>query len=442
MMTRLSLLILLAVCLGIEAEASAADARFVSASPKPGWDVWEVREGESAVTVHVRKDERPLPLVVFAAGSHCLPVFFYTEGPGGRRERGMLPFDIDEARKQADFQLAVVERKNLQSFVVINDVKQSDRCTEEHGGVRKEERARHMAMAAKAFRGLPWVSSVLLAGHSEGADVASGALRFVAQGDVDAIGFFASGGVTQFFDLVMRGRRKGDGAAAQRAFDDLLAMTGDKPPADFEGFPRERFLTFAVDSTPLDELAASKVPLFVALGTRDHNSAPESTDAMVAELLRRDRSRPLHYLVLDGLDHGFNDASGKSFSDRLSACETWADRGTGVRIDRHRARGRRHGFVVGCPGGREGERAPRPFWSAGSVAGRGDGTAEGSMSAARKIWSNVTTDSTVLVPSTQLKRHLLRRCRCLRERYGWRRGGDVSPCARRPLQGDRSGALV
>jgi hypothetical protein len=70
------------------------------------------------------------------------------------------------------------------------------------------------------------------------------------------------------------------------------------------------------------------MPVFVAQGTRDHNSAPESADALVVELLRRDRERAVHYLILDGLDHGFFDASGTGYAeDVLAEFVEWATRG-------------------------------------------------------------------------------------------------------------------
>jgi hypothetical protein len=169
------------------------------------------------------------------------------------------------------------------------------------------------------------VSKVLVAGHSEGADVASGAMRYLAPTDVTAVGFLASGGISQFFDLVMEGRRTGDATRAQQAFDELLAITGESPPASYQGFPKERFQTFAIDSTPLDDLASSTVPIFVAQGTADRNSAPESADAFVVELLRRDPKHPVHYLILAGLDHRFQDARGAGHAeDVLARFVTWA----------------------------------------------------------------------------------------------------------------------
>ncbi len=95
--------------------------------------------------------------------------------------------------------------------------------------------------------------------------------------------------------------------------------TGSSPPAELEGFPADRFRTYAIDSTPLEDLAVGAVPVFVAQGTADRNSAPESADAMVVELLRRDHARAIRYLVLEGLDHGFHDERGNAHAEEVLA---------------------------------------------------------------------------------------------------------------------------
>ena len=109
-------------------------------------------------------------------------------------------------------------------------------------------------------------------------------------------------------------------------------MTGDTPPEDYQGFPRERFSTFAIESTTLDDFEGRRVPVFVARGTLDRNSAPENTDATVVELLRRDREHVIHYLILDGLDHAFRDRLGEGHAEEvLARFVDWAARGPSER---------------------------------------------------------------------------------------------------------------
>jgi hypothetical protein len=248
----------IAVVLAIVGHVASAEPapRFAGASPKAGWQEWEIDDDGAAVRVHLLRDDRRLPLVVFAAGSHCVPVFFTSHG----RDKSTLPFDVAAARQRVAFHFAVVERKGMAPFTDIPDIGGYDRCTEQHGSVRKQERAHELAAAARAFRDQPWVSTVLIAGHSEGADVAAGAVPLLASDGVSAVGFFASGGVSQFFDEVMEGRRVGDAARAQARFDELLAMTSSSPPADYEGAPTERFIAYAIDSTRWTIWRASRCP--------------------------------------------------------------------------------------------------------------------------------------------------------------------------------------
>jgi len=224
---------------------------------------------------------------------------------------------VEQAQKRLPFHFAVLERTGLASFGVLDDVREADRCTAERGGVDKSERVADLALAAQTFRSEPWAASVLVAGHSEGADVASGAARALGPCAVAAVGFFASGGVSQFVDLVLEGRRRGDAAAAQGAFDDLLALTGPQPPTAFQGYPRMRFASFAIASTPLDDLVGLDVPVFIVQGTADTNSAPESADVLAVELLRRDAGRAVRYVVLDHGDHGFHDRTGGDHGEEL-----------------------------------------------------------------------------------------------------------------------------
>src|SRR5262245_61509321 len=128
---RIALLVLLA-------RVVYADATLVGPTPLSGWEEWRASEGSEQVTVYIQHDQRTLPLVVSAACWHSLPVLFN----GGNNST--RPFDVADARKRAGFQFAVVERKGLRSFTSIDDIRAFDRCTEEQGGVRKEERARQL----------------------------------------------------------------------------------------------------------------------------------------------------------------------------------------------------------------------------------------------------------------------------------------------------------
>jgi pimeloyl-ACP methyl ester carboxylesterase len=275
-------------------------------TPIPAWEHWNVQRSPAPpVDMYTSHDRVRRPLVLMLQGSHCVPLFWQrTDKSGKQVTRSSLAFEevVEERARTVHF--AAIERRHIKSFVPESDI--NDKCSETHGGVSKEDRARDAADAVRALHTLDWVGPILLIGHSEGADVAASAARLLGDGPpLSVIGIFASGGPSQFFDNVMEARRTGDKASVQNAFDELLSVTGPTPPATYSGFPVERFLSYAVRSTPLDDLRSMHTPVFIAQGTRDHNSAVESADLLAVELLRTDPRRPVKYLILNGLDHGY-----------------------------------------------------------------------------------------------------------------------------------------
>jgi pimeloyl-ACP methyl ester carboxylesterase len=300
---RLTALVLVTLMLSIPC-AAAVVAEHVGDPPRAPWQRWKIRRDTAPdLDAYVTADPAPRPLVVFAAGSHCVPVFFYQQQGKERRFRSTLPFQDFLDRGQHRVHFAVVERRGLRSFEDLPATDLHDECTPEHGSISKEDRVRDVADVVLALEAQSWVSQVFVAGHSEGADVAAGVARALPR-DVRAIGLFAGGGPSQFFDHVEQARGDGSDAAVQAVFDELLTMTGAHRPTEYRGFPAERYLSYAVRSTLLDDLRDLDLPVFIAQGTRDHNSAVASADLLAVELLRRSE-RAVLYLVLPGLDHGF-----------------------------------------------------------------------------------------------------------------------------------------
>ena len=265
----------IAVVVVLLARIAHAEATLVGPASVAGWEQWRVSEGAQQVSVYVQHDQRTLPLVVVAAGAPC------AEG-----KQPAIPFT-----KRGDFQLAVVG------------------CV---GNEPRDARASALALVVRGLRTQPWVVRTLLAGHGDGADVAAAALRYLAPADVAALGFFASGGIAKSFEAISAARRASDGAAAQKAFEALIAT----PPTD---------------ATPLDDLVPSSAPVFVAAGTRD--PAIDSADALVVELLRRNAHRPLRYVILDGADHDLRAADGSHGDELLAELVKWSTTPTGRTVE-------------------------------------------------------------------------------------------------------------
>jgi pimeloyl-ACP methyl ester carboxylesterase len=161
-------------------------------------------------------------------------------------------------------------------------------------GARAEQKALHRGFG--------------LLGHSEGADVAAGAARALGT-RIAGVGLLSGAGATRFFDDTTLARRRGDLPGVKSALDDLIALTGSAPPAEYAGAASVREISYAIDSTPLEDTRAVNTPVFVAGGTSDDKAPIESADLFVAELLR-DPTRAVRYAILPELDHALRDSKG------------------------------------------------------------------------------------------------------------------------------------
>ena len=157
-----------------------------------------------------------------------------------------------------------------------------------------------------ALAGQPWASGFILVGHSEGTDVATGVLKSRPAEPVLAAALFAGAGPTPFWSEYASDG--GTRAGFERAFNRVrMLQTLD----DGHMYYLARYWkTFWLESTPLDDVRESTVPLFVAHGTRDGTIL--APDLFVLEALRQQPKRPLRYVVLENGDHAFETKPGQS----------------------------------------------------------------------------------------------------------------------------------
>jgi pimeloyl-ACP methyl ester carboxylesterase len=287
------------------------DARLIGSTPLARFEQWGVSRADAPdLDVYLARDDVQAvkPLVVFLQGSHCLPLFMMHESDGQRRELSTLLFFETMSSIVPRVHFAVVERRGLRSFgpppTSEEEAANAAQCTPERGGISKRERVKDAADVIRAFAREPWVGPVLLAGHSEGAYVASGVVRMLGDGSVDALGMLSGPGPTQFFDFIVTARRNGGLGAVKDVFDELIWITGPGASGSYRGAGIERQITYGIDSTNIDDLRDSRVPIFVANGVADDKAPIESADVFVAEMLR-DRRRQIRYLMLPDLDHGY-----------------------------------------------------------------------------------------------------------------------------------------
>ena len=94
------------------------------------------------------------------------------------------------------------------------------------------------------------------------------------------------------------------------------------PTSCIRAFQRARWKTFWLNSTPIEDVKDSTVPLFVAQGSRDDTTLP--ADLFALEAVRQQPHRPIRYVVVDKGDHAFATPDGRwrvaeLFADFLSS---------------------------------------------------------------------------------------------------------------------------
>jgi pimeloyl-ACP methyl ester carboxylesterase len=183
-------------------------------------------------------------------------------------------------------------------------------CTPEfYKNATKTVRVADVLHAIEAVSSQPWARSVILVGHSEGTHVATGVLSRVRNGTIVGAALFASAGPVQFWSgSVSSGGTSRE--SFQSAFDRMRMLQSAPDDFMYKGLPARRYKTFWLDSTPIEDVRDSDVPLFVAQGTRD--GTVMASDLFAMEALRQQPKRPLRYVVVEGGDHAFEMPDGTS----------------------------------------------------------------------------------------------------------------------------------
>lgn len=320
-----------------------ADLRLVRDAGPARWSTLSLRGRDTDVAVYVMHDDRPKPVVVLLHGSGCLPTV--TIDSDGAVASTSLFQDVLPAAL-ARVHVAMIEKRGVAPVRFTAGMSQVARlaafdrageaCSPEFfAQATKDARVDDAATLVDALREQPWVSGVVLLGHSEGTHVATGVLR-VRPSAVAAAGLFASAGPTPFW-----GGAYADAAspaASRAAFErnlDVMRMLQRADDATMhEGLPARRWKSYWIQSTPLEDVRDSDVPLFVAHGSRDGSLLP--SDLFVMESLRHNPGRPIRYLVVQNGDHAFETPAHVSrvkvlFDDFIA----WAldpQRATGIRV--------------------------------------------------------------------------------------------------------------
>lgn len=236
------------------------------------------------------------------------------DGSGVFRDTTLFQ-DVVAARRQT-FHFAIVEKRGVEPLRLSAGMTRDERvaafervqrpCSAQFDReVTKEARVDDVSTVAEVLSREPWVDRVILLGHSEGTHVATGVLAGARRVPIAAAGLFASAGPLRHFAGYAA---QGPNPDRLRGLIDEIQMLQMAPDdARHDGLPVRRWRTFWLDSTPIDDVRQSQVPLFVAQGTRDGTTL--AADLFVLEALRQQPTRPVRYVVVTGGDHAFETKS-------------------------------------------------------------------------------------------------------------------------------------
>jgi hypothetical protein len=255
-----------------------------------------------------------------------------TQDPDGSFHDTSLFQDLVEPRLKS-LHFVMVEKRGIEPIRFSAAMTQRDRvnaferaersCSPEYmHNVTKQSRVADIVAAAVGLTHQPWARQIILAGHSEGTHVVTGVLRAMKGPNIAAAGLFASAGPIPFYGgYVARGA--GNREQFQSVFDRIRMLQRADDDFIYEGLPARRWKTFWLDSTPIEDVRDSTVPLFVAQGTRDDTTLP--ADLFTLEAIRQQPNRPIRYVVVQEADHSFETPDGAShLADALDDFLLWA----------------------------------------------------------------------------------------------------------------------
>jgi pimeloyl-ACP methyl ester carboxylesterase len=287
----------------------------VSVAVGGSWSEYSVAGPARQIRLFLAHDNQPKPIVFLLQGSGCLPSFT-VDGDGSYHPTSLFQDVVAAGSRRVHF--AVVEKAGVAPLKFDQSMNQKEKarafeiagfsCTREFfESATKPVRVDDVRAVMSALAGQPWTSGFILVGHSEGTDVATGVLRSRPAESVLAAALFASAGPSHFWSA--HASEGGTRAGFERAFNRIRTLqTAD----DRRGISSPWYMnwrTFQVDSSPLDDVRESMVPLFVAQGTRDGTIL--AADLFVLEAIRQQPNRSLRYVVLENGDHAF-EAAGQS----------------------------------------------------------------------------------------------------------------------------------
>ena len=293
------------------------------ALPGGPWSEYMIQGQSRQIDLYVSHDDTPKPVVILLQGSGCSPLFTINGDDGTYHPTSLFQDLIPVESRRVHF--AMIEKPGVQPMKFAAGMSKAEkewqfesaalRCTRDFvDHETKTARVDDVRTVMTALARQPWVTGFILAGHSEGTHVATGILETRPAERILAAGLFASAGSSSFWsDYVVAG--SGSRAEFERALNRLRMLQKADDDFMFMGHPARRWKTYTLESTALDDVRESTVPLFVVQGTRDGTIL--AADLFVLEAVRHQPGRPVRYVVVDDGDHAFDTTDGRSHVGEL-----------------------------------------------------------------------------------------------------------------------------
>ena len=221
---------------------------------------------------------------------------------------------IEKAKK--DYWIFGFEKRGVKPFDTVVKKSNTESCSKEyHDFETWDYRVEEAVAVLKYIKSLEVVKSdkIVIIGFSEGTDIVIGSL--VKSNIPTHAGYFAGGGTTQMFDLIILGRKYWyknilDVAEKEKKIEEMYAAYQDimkNPTATdkfFQGHPYKRWSSFFKNEP--DKLFLNvDVPVFLAHGTNDESVPIESIDYLQSQFILHGKNN-ITIRRYAGLDHAFS----------------------------------------------------------------------------------------------------------------------------------------
>lgn len=310
------------------------DPKFVGAGPLTGFVRSTLHNGDDdRLDLYLRQDGQRRPVLVFLPGSGCFPTILKIKA-GDRMALGLTsPVLAKDLQNALGVHTAMLERRGIESLgeaieredATPEKLLSRHPCSARNGGITLEDRVADSLLQLRAISAQPWAGPLLLVGTSEGADVVAAIAAREPKLPISALLLIGGAGPSQFFDLATLQRETQSREGVAKVFADYLSFLDGKPPAEYLGYPSQRWKSFAIDATPLDNLSKTRIPVFIAHGELDKSVPVASADLLVIELMRQQKQRAIYYWSVAGADHSLSDARGNHLAKIIEVFATWAN---------------------------------------------------------------------------------------------------------------------